>query len=54
MTLAVCEEKIPEAKARIEKFLCDLTDFLEDGERSRVYELTVNLFPLQKETIKIQ
>jgi uncharacterized protein (TIGR02147 family) len=49
MTFAIDESKMNEAKNRIEKFIGELTDFLETGERTRVYELSVNLFPIQLE-----
>ena len=49
MTFAIDQEKIPEAKKRIEKFISEMTEFLESGKRDRVYEMTVNLFPLQKQ-----
>jgi uncharacterized protein (TIGR02147 family) len=48
MTFAINSKKIPEAKARIEKFMNEMTLFLEEGEQDHVYEMTVNLFPLQK------
>jgi uncharacterized protein (TIGR02147 family) len=48
MTFAVDSRKIPEAKKRIERFMAEMTEFLESGERDRVYEMTVALFPLQQ------
>ena len=48
VTLCVAMNKIPEAKLRIQKFIWELCEFLENGEQERVYELCVNLFPLQK------
>jgi uncharacterized protein (TIGR02147 family) len=48
MTFAIDSTKLPEAKKRIEKFIEEMTSFLESGERDRVYEMTVNLFPTQK------
>ncbi|MBI1859777.1 MAG: TIGR02147 family protein [Deltaproteobacteria bacterium] len=48
MTMAIDPDLIPAAKKRIEKFQSDLCQFLEKGKRKRVYELTVNLFPLQR------
>jgi uncharacterized protein (TIGR02147 family) len=47
MTMAIAPEKIPEAKRRIDKFLNELCEFLEDGPRELVYEMQVSLFPLQ-------
>jgi uncharacterized protein (TIGR02147 family) len=46
MTMAISSEKIPEAKKRIEAFLQEMSLFLEEGQQDRMYELTVNLFPL--------
>jgi uncharacterized protein (TIGR02147 family) len=48
MTMAICSHKIPEAKKRIEAFLLEMSSFLEDGEQDRMYEMTINLFPLDK------
>jgi uncharacterized protein (TIGR02147 family) len=48
MTLAIDAEKLPEAKIRIQKFMSELTQFLETGSQTRVYEMVVNLFPLQQ------
>ncbi len=50
MTFAIDSRKIPEAKKRIEAFMAEMTEFLEEGQRDRVFEMTVNLFPLQKKT----
>jgi uncharacterized protein (TIGR02147 family) len=47
MTFAIDSSKIPEAKMLTEKFMNEMTTLLETGERDRVYELVVNLFPLQ-------
>ncbi|MDA8792051.1 TIGR02147 family protein [Bacteriovoracaceae bacterium] len=48
VTMNIDPELIPEAKEKIESFLDELSDFLESGRKEKVYELTVNLFPLQK------
>ena len=48
MTFAIDSRKIQEAKKRIETFMAEMTQFLEEGERDRVFELTVSLFPLQQ------
>lgn len=50
MTMAIDPKKIPEAKARIKKFRRQLCEFLEDGERTVVYNLGVQLFPLSTAT----
>lgn len=48
MTMAISTHKIPEAKKRIEAFLLEMSSFLEDGTQDRMYEMTINLFPLDK------
>ncbi|MBI1859782.1 MAG: TIGR02147 family protein [Deltaproteobacteria bacterium] len=48
MTMAIDPTLLPKAKERIDQFQNDLCQFLEKGKRKRVYELTVNLFPLQR------
>lgn len=48
MTVAIDPSRIPEAKKRIQAFTEDLVRFLEGGEKTRVYEIGVALFPLQK------
>jgi uncharacterized protein (TIGR02147 family) len=48
VTMCLNPAQIPAAKAKIQNFLWELTEFLEKGSQERVYELTVNLFPLQK------
>ncbi len=48
ITLPIEMSKIPEAKKMIQEFMWDLTQFLSSGKRESVYELTVNLFPLQR------
>ncbi len=49
MTMAIDPASIPEAKKRINDFMNELTTFLESGERKNVYEMTINLFSLEKE-----
>ena len=49
MTLAIDETKLPEAKKRIQKFMNELTEFLETGTKTKTYEMIVNLIPLEKE-----
>lgn len=48
LTMAINPKKLPEAKRRLEKFTKELCDFLEEGPRTRVYEMSLALFPLQK------
>jgi uncharacterized protein (TIGR02147 family) len=47
MTMVIDPHKLPEAKKRIQKFLQDMSLFLESGRSKKVYELAINLFPLQ-------
>lgn len=47
MTMAIDPALLPEAKKRIQKFQNELLTFLESGSKERVYELSVQLFPLQ-------
>lgn len=49
LTLCIDPELIPEAKNRIQSFMWELGQLLVTGEPRRVYELSVNLFPLQKQ-----
>ncbi len=48
MTLAIDPTLLPEAKARIQKFMSELTQFLESGNQIKPYEMIVNLIPLEK------
>lgn len=48
MTMAIDPEHIPEAKRRINDFLNEMAVFLETGNQQQVYEMTFNLFPLQR------
>ncbi len=48
MTMAVDPKRLPAAKQMIEEFNQKLTQFLESGNRTQVYELGIALFPLQK------
>ncbi|MBI2026828.1 MAG: TIGR02147 family protein [Deltaproteobacteria bacterium] len=49
MTIAIDPKKIPEAKQRIKKFTRELMQFLEDGKKTKVYQLNVQLFELRGE-----
>ncbi|MBI2026763.1 MAG: TIGR02147 family protein [Deltaproteobacteria bacterium] len=49
MTMAVDPKKIPDAKQRIQKFSRELMQFLETGEKTKVYQLNVQLFELKGE-----
>lgn len=46
MTMAVCPEKLPEAKKLIRSFQKQLCALLEEGKRTEVYQLCVQLYPL--------
>jgi uncharacterized protein (TIGR02147 family) len=48
MTMAIDPEKLPEAKQMIRAFNKTLCEFLESGKRSRVYNLGIALYPIQK------
>jgi uncharacterized protein (TIGR02147 family) len=48
MTMSIDPALLPEARTRIKKFRRELCALLESGERSRVYNLGIQLFPLQK------
>lgn len=48
LTMAIDPDKIPEAKKRIDFFMTELCSFLEGGPKTRVYEVALQLFPLQK------
>lgn len=49
MTMAINPEKIPQAKILIDRFMDDLSELLEEeNQQQKVYELSVNLFPLER------
>ena len=50
VTVCIDPKNIPTAKAKIQKFMWELAASLVEGTPGRVYELTVNLFPIQKKT----
>ena len=50
MTMAIDETKLPLAKQMIREFNQTLCKFLESGKKTRVYNLGVALYPLQKKT----
>ncbi len=49
ITMSIDPEKLPEAKKMIQEFGRSLCAFLETGNRKRVYELAMSLFPLDRE-----
>jgi uncharacterized protein (TIGR02147 family) len=48
MTMAIDPSKLGEAKKLISEFNKKMSGFLENGKRTKVYELQIALFPLQK------
>ncbi len=50
MTMAIDEEKIPEAREKIKKFRRELCAFLESGSQKRVFNLGIQLYPLSKQS----
>lgn len=52
ITMAIDPELLPEAKARIAAFRRELCAFLESGKSKRVYELSIQLFPLSERETK--
>ena len=46
ITVSIDQNKLPEAKRRVQKFMEELMEFLEDGDRTEVYQLSVQLFKL--------
>lgn len=47
IVMACDPSKIPEAKKRIKKFRRDLMALLESGEKTKVYQLSISLFPAE-------
>ena len=47
MTMAIDPSKLPEAQKKIRDFTRELTEFLEDGEQSEVYQFSSQLFRLE-------
>jgi uncharacterized protein (TIGR02147 family) len=48
ITMAIDEKKLPEAKRMIRDFINQLSVFLEQGSKNKVYQLEVALFDLYK------
>lgn len=46
LTTAIDPEKLPKAREMVVQFMESLMDFLEQGQRKEVYQLSINLFPL--------
>lgn len=49
MTMAIDPKKIPEAKKKITEFRRSLCAFLENGERTQVYNLGIQIYPISKQ-----
>lgn len=50
ITMAIDETKLDAAREKILKFRRELCEFLESGKKTRVYNLSVQLFPLSEST----
>ncbi len=48
ITLAINENKIKEVKAEIKKFRLKMSEFMCEGEKTRIYNLGIHLVPLSK------
>lgn len=48
MTMAIDPSLLPVARAAIEEFMAKMCALLETGAQKQVYQLGINLFPLQK------
>ena len=46
ITMAIDKKRIPEAKRRIREFRRSLCEFLEGGDKEKVYRLNVQIFPM--------
>jgi uncharacterized protein (TIGR02147 family) len=51
ITIAINENKIKEAKAEIKKFRLRMSEFMAEGEKTRVYNLGIHLIPLSKSSL---
>jgi uncharacterized protein (TIGR02147 family) len=47
ITFAIDPKLLPKAKEKIKKFRRSMNKFFESGEKTRVYEIAIQLFPLQ-------
>lgn len=54
ITVAINEDKIKEAKLEIKKFRMRMSEFMSEGEKTRVYNLGIHLIPLSKSTKKLR
>ncbi len=51
ISMAVDESKIPAARKLIEDFRKNICNFLEDGQQTRVFNMSVQLFPMSKKEL---
>lgn len=48
VTFAIDPAKVTDARNRIQQFIWDMTSYMTQENQKSVYEMTVNLFPLEK------
>ncbi|MBP9679843.1 MAG: TIGR02147 family protein [Bacteriovorax sp.] len=48
ITVAINEDRLKEAKAEIKKFRMRMSEFMGEGEKTRVYNLGIHLIPLSQ------
>jgi uncharacterized protein (TIGR02147 family) len=49
MTMAVDPKRLGQAKKMVRQFRAKLCNFLEQGDKTEVYQLSINLFPLSQD-----
>ena len=49
ITMAVSRRRLPEVRKMIQEFRRNVSQFMEDGRRTSVYQLNIQLFPLSQE-----
>lgn len=54
LTLPIDPDKISIAKELIQKFLNTMYDVLSSGKKQKIYQITINLFPLEAEDLQIK
>ena len=48
MTLAINPDRIPEAKLHIQKMISELNQILQEGSKSKLYQVEIALFELKE------
>jgi uncharacterized protein (TIGR02147 family) len=48
ITMAIDSSKLPAAKQKVRQFVKEMSEFLESGEKDKVYHLEIGLFDLMK------